>query len=60
MNKSLLTLAFAASFALTGCADFKAERLSTAEGDEKAIEAADADGTYRHWTLSGGMGTKEG
>lgn len=29
------------------------------EQAKKAIEAADADGTYRHWTLSGGMGTKE-
>ena len=41
MNKTLLTLAFAASFTLTGCADFKAERLTTAEGDEKAMSITD-------------------
>jgi len=41
MKKSLLVLAFAASFALSGCADFKAERLTTAEGDEKAMSITD-------------------
>ena len=41
MKKSLLVLAFAASFTLSGCADFKAERLSTAEGDEKAMSITD-------------------
>ena len=28
------------------------------EAAKKAIESADAAGTYRHWTLSGGMGQK--
>ena len=41
MKKSLFSLAFATVFALTGCADFKAERLSTAEGDEKAMSITD-------------------
>ena len=41
MKKSLLSLTFAAVIALSGCADFKAERLSTAEGDEKAMSITD-------------------
>ena len=41
MKKSLLFLVFAGSLALSGCAGFKAERLSTAEGDEKAMSITD-------------------
>ena len=41
MKKHLLFLVFAASLTLSGCASFKAERLSTAEGDEKAMEITD-------------------
>jgi uncharacterized protein (TIGR02722 family) len=41
MKKSLLFLVFAASLTLSGCAGFKAERLSTAEGDEKAMGITD-------------------
>ncbi|HBO59115.1 MAG TPA: hypothetical protein DD624_04315 [Alphaproteobacteria bacterium] len=41
MNKFLTALLLSASLALQGCAGFKAERLSTAEGDEKAMEITD-------------------
>ena len=39
MNKFLTALLLSATLALQGCASFKAERLSTAEGDEKAMES---------------------
>lgn len=41
MNKFLTALLLSATLALQGCASFKAERLSTAEGDEKAMEITD-------------------
>lgn len=41
MNKFLTVLLLSATLALQGCASFKAERLSTAEGDEKAMEITD-------------------
>ena len=41
MNKFLIALLLSATLTLQGCASFKAERLSTAEGDEKAMEITD-------------------
>ena len=41
MNKFLTALLLSATLTLQGCAGFKAERLSTAEGDEKAMEITD-------------------
>lgn len=41
MNKFLIALMLSATLTLQGCASFKAERLSTAEGDEKAMEITD-------------------
>ena len=41
MNKFLTALLLSATLTLQGCASFKAERLSTAEGDEKAMEITD-------------------
>lgn len=41
MNKFLTALLLSATLALQGCASFKTERLSTAEGDEKAMEITD-------------------
>ena len=41
MNKFLTALLLSATLTLQGCAGFKAERLSTAEGDEKAMGITD-------------------
>lgn len=41
MKKSFIALLTASVLALQGCSGFKAERLSTAEGDAKAMEITD-------------------
>lgn len=41
MKKTFIALMTVAALTLQGCAGFKAERLSTAEGDEKAMEITD-------------------
>lgn len=41
MKKILLTFTVALMLATQGCSSFKAERLSTAEGDEKAMKITD-------------------
>ena len=41
MKRTFIALMTIAALTLQGCAGFKAERLSTAEGDEKAMEITD-------------------
>lgn len=54
MNKFLTALLLSATLTLQGCASFKAERLSTAEGDEKAMEITD------EWLLTDTQNTVAG